>query len=404
MRPIRTRGGNFVTFFALGLTTLLGAGAIAVDLSYVRTVRAQLKNGVDAAAHAALVELRATGNTDSATTVAQAVAAANRAGGYPVAVENTDVVFGAWDFDSHSFDPSAAYFNAVQVASSRDEGSTYGGIRLFIGPTLGWSEGDAAASAVAAFRFRDMVIVQDVTISFQDSIDRAREADVAFLDYVHEQNFPRDRIGMVTFTGDAETWTDMQIVADNYTTIRDQWFGDGVPAHYTYVDRRGRTVDAYNNKTAGLTECYDPGRGAPFGSNYMISCWAGGGYTSPGPGILRGVSELLALGDNGNVKIIIFVSDGRPQCATASSSDPCTAARIQAAYDAADYAADNGIHTFVVSFCEGCSESEQATQFAFNARLVTGIGQAYNTPSADELPDILLAIAQAIPLAIVSAD
>lgn len=402
MRRSATRNrGNFVTLFAFLITLLLGAGAVAIDLSYLRNLRFQLSNAADAAAHAALVELRDSSDPDAALIVAQSVAQANVAGGEAVTLTNRDVEFGGWDFDARRFDPSAAWVNAVRVRAVRDIGANDGAVSLFFGPSAGWGHGDADATATAAFRFRDMVIVQDITGSFSNSIDRAREADVAFLDYVDAQNFPRDRIGMVTFTGDATTWTPINELRTHYTSIRDQWYGDGVATHYTTRDRRGRITDHYNTKTAGLTICYSPGSGAPYNASYMQRCDLGGNYTNPGPGIVRGVDELLAQGDNGNVKVIIFVSDGRPQCRSTSSTDPCTAARIQAAYDAADYAEANGVHTFVVSFCEDCTLSERTTQFAFNERLVTGIGQAYETPSADDLPEILLEIARAIPMALV---
>ncbi len=395
----RTRG-NFLTLFAFLLTVLLSVGAIAIDLSYLRNLRFQLGNAADGAAHAALVELRSSSDTAAALSVAQQVAAANVAGGTPVSLDANDVVFGGWDFDTRAFDPDADWVNAVRVRTVRDVGANDGAVNLFLAPAAGMGPGDAEAFATAAFRFRDMVIVQDITGSFAKSIDRAREADVAFLDYIHEQNFPRDRIGMVTFTGDATTWTPIRDVQTYYTATRAQWYGDGVSTYYTYVSR-GRTVGAYHTKTAGLTLCYKPGYAAPYNAAYMQLCSLGGDYTNPGPGIVRGVDELLALGDNGNVKVIVFVSDGRPQCANASVTDACTAARIQAAYDAAAYAESNGIHTFVVSFCEGCSASQRASQFAFNERLVTGIGAAYETPTAADLPAILLDIASAIPMALV---
>lgn len=394
MRTRTLRRGNFALLMAFSFTAFLAMGAVGVDLFWVRNVRAELSNATDAAAHAALVELRRSGDLQAATDVAIAIGEANRAGGEPVTLATDDIEFGTWDFEDRRFATGGAYTNAVRVRAARDGSSPDGPIPTFFAPTVGWGDADGEEFATAAFRFRDMVIVQDVTGSFARSIDKAREADLAFLEYVYEQNFPRDRIGMVTFTGGAQQFTPIRLVQDYYTATYNQWYGDGVP---TYDARRRR----YNTKTAGLTLCYTPRSAAPNNASWMQLCSLGGNYTNPGSGLELGMQKLQALGDTGNTKVIVFVSDGRPQCASTSYTDPCTAARIQYAYDTAADIQAAGIHTFVVSFCEDCTASEQATQFAFNERLVTGMGRAYSTPDADDLPAILLDIASAIPMALV---
>jgi len=394
MRARTSRRGNFAILMAFSFSGFLAMGAVAVDLYWVRNVRAELSNATDAAAHAALVELRRTGNITAATDLAIAVAGANTAGGESVTLPPGNVEFGIWDFDDRSFSAGGSYTNAVRVRAVREDGGVDGPIQTFVAPTVGLGDGDGDASATAAFRFRDMVIVQDVTGSFSRSLDKAREADLAFLDYVYGQGFPQDRLGMVTFTGGAQEFTPIQTVSGSYSATRSQWYGDGV-ATYNSVLRR------YNTKTAGLTICYKPRSSAPYNASWMQRCSLGGDYTNPGSGLELGMQKLQALGASGNTKVIVFVSDGRPQCASTSYTDPCTAGRIQYAYDTAADIQAAGIHTFVVSFCEDCNASQMATQFAFNEQLVTGMGRAYSTPDASDLPDILLDIAAAIPLALV---
>lgn len=55
--------------------------------------------------------------------------------------------------------------------------------------------------------------------------------------------------------------------------------------------------------------------------------------------------------------------------------------------------------TFLI--CNGCSASSQNAQFAYNSTLITGYGKAYITPTASQLPAILLEIQRAIPVALV---
>ena len=66
----------------------------------------------------------------------------------------------------------------------RTEGSPAGPLELLIGQVVGVDEMDVQASAIAAVRNRDLVIVQDRTYSFREEFDQAIIADLALVEVV----------------------------------------------------------------------------------------------------------------------------------------------------------------------------------------------------------------------------
>jgi len=70
-------------------------------------------------------------------------------------------------------------------------------------------------------------------------------------------------------------------------------------------------------------------------------------------------------------------------------------ARAAHGVEMADYADDNGVSVFTVSF------GADPLQHAYNASLARGIGTAYNTPDKNQLTAILSDIAGKIPISIV---
>jgi Flp pilus assembly protein TadG len=385
-------GGNFLVLFAVSLTGMLAFGALVIDTALIRNVRLELQNAADAAAHAAIIELRRTGSTTSARDLAVSVALANYAGGQPVHLDSQDVTFGDWDFEGRTFTATSVTPNGVQVTTRRSARNEAGAVPLVLGAFLGMEHADVVARASAALRTRAVIVVQDVTGSFSQSIDSARTADVGFLDAMVAQDVPGDQLGMVTFTAAGSLWTSLQDLDDNHAAIRSQWYGDGV---LTYNSRTRK----YQTKTAGLTICYKAGQSAPYSSSYMIPCSSGGDGTAPGPGIQLAAETLIDETRPGTELVIVFVSDGKPECIGGSTS--CAATRAEAGRQAAAFAAENGVNIFSVSFCNGCSASAQNAQFAYNRTLVTGYGEAYITPRASDLPVILNEIARAIPVALV---
>ena len=387
--PRHHRRGSYAIMVALLMIVLLGFAALAIDLSYLRLSRLQAQNAADAGAHAALTEFRTTRNEEAARARAVQIVNLNRiAGDYAVIDPMGDVTFGGWDFPTHTFDPDAEYVNAVEVTVRREADAPGGSVPLMLAKVFGVSEADARSngSSVGALRSREMLIVQDVTSSFRDEIDQGRLADLTLLDFVSENGFPADRIGMVTFVGAAEVWTSLQRVQPNYDAIRAQW----------------ETLDWCNRN-------YWPYTTPPWAEYFhdapdMISCnegatgaWYADSGTNQGSGLALAVEELTDPGrtEATALKTIVLVSDGKPQCVPEGT--PCDEEVAAQGVAAANLAAENAVSIFSVSFNETFNEE----QSAYLESLTRGYGTFYETPNAADLPSILAEIAASIPISIV---
>jgi Flp pilus assembly protein TadG len=387
------RRGNYAILVGLCSSGILGLGALAVDTGYLHLVEAQAQAISDAAAHAALVTLKLTGDVDDARDTAHAFVNSHELVGKQADVDSeTDIVFGGWDFDLQEFDESASYVNSVQVTVRKTEESVNGSFGTLMMGMFGTNHQNAQATtpAIGAMRFREIVIVQDVTGSFAQEIDEARDADLAFLDAIYADDYPGDRIGMVTFVGSAVEYTQLDYVATNYSSIRSDWekidWCDRSYYPYYYYG------PPYYHSSPNMMPC-----------NYQNSyyLWYYDSGTAQATGLDEAIDMLLSSGDDYSTKVIIIISDGQPECVYRSSDyaaeNACTAAREQDAYDAADWAEENNISIFSVSF----NDSYNATQSAVMESLVRGYGDFYETPNPSELPDILEDIAEKIPIALV---
>lgn len=422
------RRGNFLLFFALALVPVLGFGAIAIDVGYLRKSQMELQNATDAAAHAALLRYRDDlEDEDAAREAAKLLAASNRVAGEPLHLADTDIVFGQWDFEARVFQAGQRPSNAVHVTGRRGEASTDGPIDYFLGPVLGVDHGEAVSSATGAFRYREMMLVFDTTGSFFRDIDNGRDAALAFLTQVDAYEFPHDQIGLVAFAQSAKVYTPLQNVHENASAIYDAWYGDG-DVTVTCVRFNGTANCTYvPNHQAGLNICFkdkdgdgvvNAGVAEPFNQRWFdagktvlnLNCYDGTAYptnrqegTYHAVALSAAIDNLLDEGIPGNMKIIVLVSDGRAQCAqpdTASTAS-CVAARQQEAYDQVDRAAENDISIFSVMLCSNCNPTQMASYEAFASALKSGVGKAYLTSDSGQLDDILTEIARSLPIALV---
>jgi putative Tad-like protein involved in Flp pilus assembly/von Willebrand factor type A domain-containing protein len=386
--------GSVAIVMALCMTVFFGFAALGLDLACARYARLQLENATDAAAHAALVRLRATGSLAEATNMAISVAAANKVWGKSLTVRSSDITFGGWDFNYQTFTPGVSPPNAVAVNGLRSAtAGADGAINLMFARVLGYTSVNLAEQGIAAFRIRSVVVAEDITGSFWDNIDDARNADVTLLDQMHGFNIPADRIGMQVFTGASSQWTALTDISSAYATVRAQWLGDGLP-----------TIDP--DKTSGITVCnkldLDPASPPPYDHAWVPACSSGGNGTDLGAAIKAATDELLAQAQPYETRVIVLVTDGQPECCTnsggvvsCSTTDACASARAQYGLDMADAAAAAGISIYTVSF------GADSNQAAYDASLPRGIGTGYNTPDSTQLASILTEIAGNIPIALV---
>lgn len=219
----RGRRGAYVVLFALVITILLGFGALAIDGSMYRFGVVEAQDVADAAAHAAVLTLKRTGSEADATLAAQTVTAANKIAGLTAEFES--IAFGTWDTDAFAFTPGGSPINAVKVEVGRTGEQAVG---FGLAPVLGYESADILEPSVAATRALEVVLVMDITVSWeQRNFALAREAAVAFLDVLHQNHGEADMIGMSVFFG-PYAWeytplTSVEQSANNTALIRDVW-------------------------------------------------------------------------------------------------------------------------------------------------------------------------------------
>lgn len=425
MRRIRrgSRRGNFLLMFAATATVMLGFGALAIDLSYLRNSRMELRNAVDAASHAAMIEYRRSASESLSRAVAKQVAQLNKVAGHTLTLQDGDINFGTWNFDDSSFGTSGGFINAVQVAARRDADATDGPIRFFLAPVMGIDFGEAEADATAAFRFREMMLILDTTGSFFRDIDNGRDAIIGFLDRVYTNHLPQDAIGLITFAQQANLYSPLQGLEANYSTLRTAWYGDG--------DRTNRhcpgPMCAYYHRTWGLNICFkdidgngvaNAGAGDPFSQRYVdlgqsipnLNCYDGSAFSSPreegtdhSVALDAAITELEDRGIPGNLKVIVMVTDGRVQCRQpdTAATAACVTDRTNQAYSQAQRAAEAGMSIFNVMYCSNCNAALRGQYEAYEQALTVGSGRAYFTADSSSLDDILREVADSLPVVIV---
>jgi hypothetical protein len=365
MRSSQT--GSVSTFVLIGLIPLLAVLVLVVDAGLLLTARTHLQNAADSAALAAMGKMREGGS------FAEAVGEASRyAGLQPVLDEHvelgaTDVMLGTFDHDTRVFTPGSRFGSAaVRVVARRQDGAPSGAIPLLLARVLGRETADVSAEAVAAIRRRDLVIVQDRTVSFVDSFDAALAGDRALIRAMADQGFPGDRVGIVSFARDATEEAPLTPL------------GGGGEAYLL-----GRVDQMRVCRSAG----------SPGGPCYG---------TDTGIGIDRARRMFLEQAAPGDVeRVMVVVSDGVP-CLLEHGGWAAVTRGQQVATADADEAAGAGINIFVVTLDQAEAGSPcLSADVGFNESLARGYGGAVATTDARQLDDFLVSILERMPFYLV---
>jgi Ca-activated chloride channel family protein len=339
VRPTRNpERGAIAILMGFSLVMVMGFAALGFDLAYVRLARLEMKNATDAAAHAAILRLRATGNTQTAEDDAIAIAARNTVLGKPMILTDNDFTFGSWDSGTKTFSATSPY-TAVKIKGIRDVSGTGGYVDLTFGRALGYTSAAMTEDTIGAFANRNFMIEMDITPSYICTIDAAVQADLSLLDQLHTQNVGGDRISLDVFTGQATQVNDFLNIRTNYMTIYQKWAGGG-----TYSSFLG------GGKSSGITVCNkndDPGP-APKGGTitcggtdynypnygFIMPCSSTTltGYTSTvfagtdiGAAITAGTAKLKVETEKWEPRILIVVTDGAPMmCTGPQGGDLCS--------------------------------------------------------------------------------
>jgi len=391
-----SRRGNYMMAMGVFLPVMVGFAALSVDISYINMARTQTQNVADAASHAAFVAYRATGNQATGTTAAENVIGWNNIGNSTGELEGVD--FGEWDFDNLIFSSGGNYINSARARVGRK--NMYGNqLDLFFAPILGMNEIDVGAKGVAAGRTRQIMLITDVSCSFADDIGSARDANIAFLDYMNSNPFPGDQLGQSIFAG----MKNFPLLHELASPVID----------YGSLNTQFAKLEVCSNLEPSL-------QGSP--------TWEGDCYTSQARGLHYAMREFITNGDPREFQANILITDGKANTSLQSNSDGNS---TSAAEDDAEMLVkmmwDGGDYSYQVWECPllqqtsavGCSINTYSGTFGGGVHLWTvyfgsndsnvdwlqsltafdgNRGESKDTDDPSKLDEIMLEIAASIPV------
>jgi len=413
---IHPRSGSYAILFAFCLVILLGFGALAIDVSYVRLAQMQTQDIADAASQAALYRLRRTGDLDDARGAALSIIENNRVVGSEPTLD--DVTFGIWDHTAAppTFSATEVRPNAVRVRVSRRGENAVG---LFLARLFGFDAANITREATSSTRALHVILAMDITGSWlQPNFRNARLASLAFLDVLESSYSEYDMVGMTIFSGRyAWEYTPLRYVEqeDSDNVARTAWgklnvaskggVGKTYPAECTLkADTPSGKNSARNNfATANPGGCYPA----------MPREYTDEPGTDHTTSLIQARTMFEREPDPTAFRALVMLTDGIPNGLTATHGVyrgqlgftetrwreyrgvvPHTTTQVknqsnaltQSLYD------DLGVNTWVVSFLQ---------DDPFMATMPKGIGYYTKTSNSAALVGIFGDIANSLPMAIV---
>ena len=367
-RPKDAESGSATLVVVVGLPTFVLLLILVLDLGVAFVGRAQLQKVSDNGARAALTESTRTGR-QGAESIAQELARGSTVVGGGVALNaQLDVQWGTFDFRTLEFTAVAGSGGpppqAIRVTARRTGDSPSGALSGIMGPI------DVAASAVASYRCRDVVLVQDVSVSFSEELAQAKEALLRVADSLAVSSPGTTRVGLVSFQTRASVELPLSEVPQQALRL--------------------------NSEIQALSTCAD-----------QAICVG----TNVGDGLNRAIRMLESSPPACEAdRLIILVSDGAPCGPQGDSSlepDPEEEpfGRVGGALDRVARADSLGISIAPVLLNvpgQGalCGAPPGGAE-AFNASLATGFGLPLVAERANELPDQVLTTLSGFPIVLV---
>ena len=410
----RDRRGNYMMLMGAMLPMFVGFAALAVDVSYINMAHVQAQHTADAASHAAFVGFRSSNDFDVGNAAADFILEQNLVGNREGVIPAGQLRYGTWDFDAGTFTESGDYVNAAQATVVRSVGES-NALDLFFAPLLGYSRWDVDGNGVTAGRTRQIMLVQDVSCSFEGKdILNARDADIAFLEYLNNNPYPDDMLGMSLFGG--RSW---------YPVLQEL---DHVASGYGAA---GAAPDGKPNSMLARFQALDYCDGLPDWSTPSPT-WGSRCNTTQARGLFQAREQFTAHGDSREFQAVILISDGLPNQGLVHGGNgradserainqlwgrdgagndrrdwsvsvvecPSRWSRCSGDGPGADHYTtttydttfDGGVHVWTVTFNDGGGD------FSWMGTLTRGMGRAYETPNSDDLDDIMIEIASSIPV------
>jgi Mg-chelatase subunit ChlD len=346
----RNRRGAALIYAMIAFAVICGFVALGAEVAKVRAIKAELRNAVDGATHAACTGLDV--SPAEARLRAKTIAAGNLVNGQPLTLLDSDIELGKWNTSTRSFSALSAAnestADAVRI-TGRLAGSRGTAIPLIFLPVLGGqnSTGISAMSVSAkASVAQDIVIVQDVSGSFSDEIAEAKTGDINLLDSQKTVG-GTSSLGVVAFTGSATTISSIKNVKNNYSTIKSSL------------------------NTLGV------------GTSGMPSTISG---TDIAAGIEKALSLFNTTGQTSPTRSMVIVSDGEPTSSWFGAHPGKSASQLLAlAQSDADDAWDAGINVSVVFW----DSANDATASANLKTLIRGRGVFVHVTDPNKLAEAI---------------
>ncbi|MEW6745844.1 MAG: vWA domain-containing protein [Planctomycetota bacterium] len=213
----RQKGFSLVLVAVL-LFLLVALAAFTIDLGHLFERKSAIQVAADSVALAAASALK----QGPGAVRARAHEFAVKNG---LAILDADIELGRWDPETKSFtlllgdDEREA--DAVRITGQLVQ-ERNNAVDLTLAPALGEHEADVRASAIATFGTPDewdVVILQDVTGSFREEIDEARDADLLLLGCLDSHTSNQSQVGLVVFTGWGRVLASLQPIATGYDNL-----------------------------------------------------------------------------------------------------------------------------------------------------------------------------------------
>ncbi len=360
-RKKESERGAVLIFVAISLVVLVAFMALAIDVGYMYTAKAQLQASVDAAALAGASALG--DGPEAARARAVEYAAKNSVYGDAVPLTDADIELGMWNKDTRVFtklpseDEDMA--DAVRVTGNLTE-NRGNPLALVFARVFGNDEADVRAQSTARGLSGtpwDIVIIQDITASFNEEIDRALDADRGLVGCIADNTDGDSRVGFGVHTGWGKALSPLRTIDAGYADLA--IIINGVKP----CGSKGMPVCSGTDQAAGMET----------GLNIFATS-----SPNPAPNAKKG---------------IVLVSDGRPNADKSGSHPKLTDQGIaNLALDFADEAWENDIHVFTVFY----DEDNDDYAAGFLEDMTRGVGTFHRTPDPDELGMLLSEVCSAI--------
>jgi len=388
-----------VAVFATLLSFTVSTGEILVK-------QQQLQDLADATALAGAAALR--DGEDALLAEANAVALMGQPDGVPfrdMILPIDAIEVGRYDFIQGVFHPLSAENDGVPaVRVSLPLSVAIGGdaarppaflMSSFLRDQLGIERISMHAEAIAVVRPRDIVIVQDITGSFQEEFEFARQADLALVDIIATSyGGLGDQIGVITFGRRAYTEFPLTPVADGIELLK-EFLGLTMEV-CTTSSTRHRFANRDDHRR------YDPTDPTDTAGRRLrrINCQG----TGTGPALVHATTMLDHAVARGSDPVIVLLTDGVPcHYVWWQTSSQWVENGKREAIEAAIAAKEKGIRVFVVDLSFppfGPDNSCLAHGSGFNVALAShGFGTTTDDPA--ELEKKLLEVANKLTLRLV---